>query len=301
MKNRSLSAAFVKSLFVPRADDSNKGDFGHVLVLAGSRGMTGAGVLCANAALRSGAGLVTLGMPEAALAAAHCRLRPEIMTLPLPEGEYHSLNRSALPPVIDHINKRRVSALAIGPGLGNNADVAALVKAILAAVKLPVVLDADGLNVLVRTAGGTPALGALRDSKASIVVTPHPGEFARLTGRTVEQVQANRGKNAAAFARDNKAVCVLKGRQTVITDGNDVFINTTGNPGMATGGAGDVLTGMIAAFVAQMRAPLCRNAALAAVYLHGLAGDIAARSLTEIALTAGDIIDTLPKALQTIE
>jgi NAD(P)H-hydrate epimerase len=301
MKNELLTPEMIRSLIVPRERSSYKGDFGHVLVLAGSRGMSGAAILCSNAVLRSGAGLVTLGTPETELLAVTSRLRPEIMTLPLPGGQHHSLDRSSLPLIIDYIEQRRISALVIGPGLGANGDAYALVREMLSMTGLPVVLDADGLSALSGDGCRNDCgIAALKDAKARIIVTPHPGEFSRLSGLSIEKVQEDRAGSAVKFARENGVICVLKGYNTIVTDGDAVFTNTTGNPGMATGGSGDVLAGMIGALLAQVKEPCLVNAAVAGTFLHGLAGDIAAGAKTEIGLIAGDIIETISDAIKTI-
>jgi len=301
MENDILTPDFVASLIAPREKDSNKGNYGHVLVLAGSRGMAGAAVLCANAALRAGAGLVTVGMPESIQPLMAGRLRPEAMTLPLPDGKYGSLDPAAFPLIMETIRDRRVSALVIGPGLGNNDDTYALVRKLVRFVALPVVIDADALNVFSRETTKDAIIESFADAKADIIITPHPGELSRLNGCSIDAIQADRPGAARAMAHEHCVVCVLKGYRTVVSDGRAVCVNPTGNPGMATGGSGDVLAGMIAALIAQVTEPKLFRAALAGVYLHGLAGDIAVRTTTEIALLAGDIIDFLPDALQKIQ
>jgi ADP-dependent NAD(P)H-hydrate dehydratase len=271
----------------PRAADAHKGDFGRVLVIAGSRGMSGAAVLCASAALRGGAGLVRLAVPESVLPLVAVA-NPCYMTVPLPEDSDGRLSVLALPMLLDAA--RWCTTLALGPGLGQSEDVSAVVLGVLGGTTVPLVLDADGLNAV------AAHLGTLTERKAPIVLTPHPGEFARLLGRSTADVQNSRQAMAIAFAAAHRAVVALKGQSTVVTDGRRVFINTTGNPGMATGGTGDVLTGLIAALLGQGLEPF--TAAQLGVYLHGLAGDLARDALGETSLISSDLLDYLPRAFQ---
>jgi NAD(P)H-hydrate epimerase len=271
----------------PRPADANKGTFGRVLVVSGSRGMSGAAILCAGAALRGGAGLVRLAVPEGILpivAAAN----PCYTTAPLPQNDRGRLSAAALPELLELVRGNTVAAL--GPGLGPSADVAALVAGVLEGTATPLVLDADALNVL---AG---RLDALRRHKGPAVLTPHPGEFARLLGRDIPTVQARREELAVRFADEHGVVLVLKGRGTVVTDGRAVYVNTTGNPGMATGGTGDVLGGLIAALIAQQLETFA--AARLGVYLHGRAGDLARQRVGEVSLIASDLLDFLPAAFR---
>lgn len=266
----------------PRRKDSNKGSYGHVLVVAGSKGMTGAPALCARGALRGGSGLVTAAVPAGEYRAVAGKLRPEAMLLPT--QSFTALKK--------FIVARKVSVVAVGPGLGAGSRAKSLVKQLFLIPGLRIVADADALNAL---AGES---GAFRNAKAELIITPHPGEMGRLVGKSVKAVQAARTATAKAFAEKNRLVCALKGSGTVVTDGKKVFVNTTGNPGMATGGSGDVLAGLTAALWAQVREPAALNAAAAAVYIHGLAGDIAAQKKTMVGMTAGDIAEALPAALR---
>jgi NAD(P)H-hydrate epimerase len=272
----------------PRPPDSNKGNFGRVLVVAGSRGMSGAAVLCASAALRGGAGLVKLAIPEEILpivAAAN----PCYLTAPLPQNDRGQLADRAEGELLSLAQANDV--LAVGPGLGRSPSLTALIFSLLAQVQNPIVLDADGLNALEHHTD------RLKRRSAPIILTPHPGEFARLLDTDVTTVQSQRQDLAVRFAGDHGAVVVLKGYGTVVTDGRRVYRNTTGNPGMATGGSGDVLTGLIAALLGQKLEPFA--AAQLGVYLHGLAGDIARDNLDEISLIASDLLDYLPRALRS--
>ena len=271
----------------PRPRDSNKGLFGSVLVIAGSRGMAGAAALCGAAALRSGAGLVKIATPSEVQPTV-ASFEPSYMAYPLPCDEDGSIQFAAARPVLERL-MNSVSVVAVGPGLGQSDDIRQLVKFLVTSTSKPLVIDADGLNALV---GQTDLLSGLTHP---VVLTPHPGEFARLTGATVADVQSDRIARAVGLAAlAQPLVVVLKGAGTVVTDGPRHYINATGNPGMATGGTGDVLTGVIAALLAQKLAPF--EAAQLGVYIHGLAGDIARDENGEIGLIAGDLVDALPDA-----
>lgn len=286
-----ITDRLVRDWWPRRIGSEHKGNFGRVLVIAGSRGMSGAAVMSAQAAARSGAGLVTLGVPAGIHDIAETKLT-EVMTFPLPQNERGTLSIAALAEIMDRA--ANCDVLALGPGLGASDEIAELVKEILLNIKIPCVLDADGLNVL---AGRTELLKAVQPD---LVLTPHPGEMSRLTGRTTEQIQNDRLGITAAKAAQWGSVTVLKGAGTVVAgpDGT-LFINNTGNPGMAAGGSGDVLTGIIAGLLAQGMPAL--QAAAAGVYLHGLAGDAAALDKGMAGLLAGDILEQLPAVLKTIE
>ena len=270
-----------------RKADSHKGDFGHILILAGSRRFSGAAVLSALAAMRAGAGRVTLGIPKS-LSTAIIRIKSkEVMILPLAETSQGSLSLSAYKEIKDFLKK--VDVLVIGPGLTDNKSTQELVRKVIKNIDLIKVIDADGLNAL---AGN---LKLLRNK--NIVMTPHPGEMARLLGKSIAVINKDRINLAKKFAKEHGLILVLKGHNTIVCDfkGNS-YINRTGNPGMASAGTGDVLTGIIAAFLGQGLDAFC--AAKYAVYLHGLAGDIAAREKSQISLIASDIIDRIPEAVK---
>lgn len=270
----------------PRPRDSNKGDFGRVLVVAGSRGMSGAAVLAGSAALRGGAGLVELGCPsyvQPIVAAGN----PCYMTTPLPADPVGGLAPDALESVLTRA--RHCDVVALGPGLGQGEGVRVVVQGVLEKVKQPVVLDADGLNAL----AAMPAWPD-RPADAPLILTPHPGEFGRLIEKSASAVQAARESLAVQFPQAPHIILVLKGHQTLVTDGRRLYTNDTGNPGMATGGTGDVLTGLIAALLAQGLQPF--EAAQLGVYLHGLAGDLARDERGEISLIATDLLAFLPAA-----
>jgi NAD(P)H-hydrate epimerase len=269
-----------------RPDDSNKGMYGTVLVVAGSRGMAGAAALVGAAALHSGAGLVRIACP-AEVQPTVASFEPSYMTLPIENDGDGLLRFKPARRAIERLLER-TDVLAVGPGLGQSSEIRELVHWIVEEIKLPTVLDADALNAL---AGQTNTLADLRHP---VVLTPHPGEFARLTGRSVREIQADREGHAAALAEADHLVVLLKGSRTVVTDGRRIYVNSTGNPGMSTGGAGDVLTGVIAALIGQ-KLPAFEAAQLGA-HVHGLAGDIARDENGEIGLIAGDIVDSLPDA-----
>jgi NAD(P)H-hydrate epimerase len=275
-------------LFAPRAADANKGTYGHVLVIAGARGKAGAAGMAGIAALKAGAGLSTVASAESAINVI-AGYAPEIMTEPLPETDGGSISSGALDDGSLERLLARKDAIACGPGLGTHPDTVKLVAHLATHATAPLVLDADALNGL---AGGQFGAGA-----GPRVLTPHPGEMARLTGRGVSEVQAHRVGTAREFAQQHGVWVVLKGSRTLIAapDGR-VFVNPTGSPAMATGGTGDVLTGLVAGFIAQTPHDL-GSAVLAAVWLHGRAGELAAADLGEKAVTATDLFTYLPEAM----
>jgi ADP-dependent NAD(P)H-hydrate dehydratase len=270
----------------PRDVAGNKGNFGRVLVVAGSRGMSGAGVLAAGAALRAGAGLVRLAVPQEILAIV-AAANPCYLTAGLDQNESGQVDPRALPALFDLAGKNDV--IALGPGLGSGPGVTQVVVRLLAGVDRPLVLDADGLNAVQNET-------ACLKRKQPLVLTPHPGEFARLVRSDVVRVQANREELATRFAAEHGVVLVLKGHGTIVTDGRRIYRNATGNPGMATGGTGDVLTGMIAAFLGQHLEAFA--AAQLAAYLHGVAGDLARDDLGEVSLIASDLLSYIPRAFR---
>lgn len=285
-----LEAGDVQPLFPPRPADAHKGSFGHLLVVAGSVGKTGAAQMAGRAALRSGAGLVTIACPlsqQPVIAA----LGMETMTEPLAETASQSLALKARERLLELA--ARVEALALGPGLSLDPETQALARELVQEVRRPMVVDADGLSAL---AGH---LDLLARAPAPRCLTPHPGEMARMLGTTVAEVQADRIEVVRAFCRRHRAYVALKGARTVVGEpGGKIFLNPTGNPGMASGGAGDVLTGMIGAFLARGMEPL--QALQAGVYLHGLAGDLARDDKGEEGLVAGDILEAVPAAIRRV-
>lgn len=261
-----------------RRHDAHKGSFGRVLIVAGSRGMSGAACLSGLGALRGGAGLVYLAVPCGILPIV-AAVEPSYLTHSLPEDEQGRLGETAVDQVLRSAADHDV--IAIGPGCGQSAALISLVKALYANLEQPLVIDADGLNALATLRENLPPAGGPR------ILTPHPGEFARLTGTDISHVQNHREALAAEFAATHSCIVLLKGAGTVITDGQRLAINQTGNEGMATGGSGDVLTGLIAAILAQGLPPF--EAAQLAAHLHGLAGDLAAEELSSPGLIASDL------------
>ena len=268
-----------------REPAAHKGQFGHVLVLAGSTGFAGAACLTAEGALRSGAGLVTLGVPESLLPVVAAKLTA-CMTHPFREVPGGAFALGALPDILGFAE--RCNVVALGPGIGRHCSTEKLVHALIRSLAKPLVLDADALNAL----EGEGAV--LKSARVPIVLTPHPGEMSRLTGLPAREIQARRAEVAAAFARERSVVVALKGHRTVVSDGTNIYVNETGNPGMASGGTGDVLTGMVAGLLAQGVEPFA--ATCLAVHLHGLAGDLAAAETGQCSLTATDLLACLGPA-----
>ena len=279
----------IGKLLGSRPRDSHKGDYGRVFILAGSRGMSGACVLTAQAALRSGAGLVTVGMPKS-LTNSLARRFAEAMTKPLPEMKSGTLSKRAFPLIMKFLGTQDV--LAIGPGLSQNRETQTLIRRIVLQATKPMVIDADGLNAL---KGHADFLNKL---KSAAILTPHPGEYGRLFGVRVPEGDRERRKQVLRTARRYGVIIALKGHHTVVASPQGkVYVNRTGNPGMATGGSGDVLTGVIAALLAQKKInPF--SAACIGVFIHGLAGDLVRKKKGEISLIAGDLVEVLPQVFQ---
>jgi ADP-dependent NAD(P)H-hydrate dehydratase / NAD(P)H-hydrate epimerase len=287
----TLEADAVAAQLQVRAPDTHKGTYGHVLIVAGGPGKTGAGALASMAALRTGAGLASFALPHSLNNAMEAKLT-EVMTIPLPESEPGVLGGEAAKRLMEWLEGK--SALILGPGIGTHPETVRCVHEILRRVRIPVVLDADGLNALATE----PA--SVGDIQAPLVLTPHPGELARLRRTTTAEIQANRLPAAQETAGAYKAVVVLKGAHTIVAEPEGrLYINLSGNPGMATAGSGDVLSGMIGALLGQGYTPSV--AAQVAVYTHGLAGDLAAAALGERSLIAGDLIEALPSAFRQLE
>jgi len=280
-----LTRATMRSLVTPRNADTHKGDYGRVLIVAGSLGKTGAAHLSALGALRSGAGLVSVATPSACLPIV-ASMGPEYMTVPIDE------NPDGLDPdAVDDLLESARDVLAIGPGLGQGSGTRAFIRALVDRATLPLVVDADGLNAF----AGEPDRLAGREGR-DVIITPHPGEMARLVGCTVEDLQADRIGIATDFAKRHKLYVVLKGYRTlVVTPDEKVFVNPTGCPGMATGGTGDVLAGMLGAWLAQLLD--AEAACKLAVYLHGSAGELADADNGEVSMTAGDLVDHIGDAI----
>jgi NAD(P)H-hydrate epimerase len=275
------------TLLPPRPADSNKGLYGKVLVIAGSRGMAGAAALSGASALRSGAGLVQVATP-AEVQPIVASFEPSYMTWPLPNDDDGLIDFDRARPLIEKM-LATATVVACGPGLGQSDGLRRLIHFLITKAGKPLLIDADGLNNLV----GQVEL--LASASHPVVLTPHPGEFARLSGLSINEIQADRVEQAAKFAASCRQTTVLlKGTGTVVTDGEKYYVNDSGNPGMATGGTGDVLTGVIAALLAQ-KLPAFEAASLGA-FVHGLAGDIARDQHGEVGMIAGDLVDALPDA-----
>jgi NAD(P)H-hydrate epimerase len=272
-------------LLPEREPGTHKGDYGHALIVAGSPGKAGAAILAARAAVRAGAGLVTAAVPEPILQTVDLG-SIESMSLGLPAGDGGQIAERAADLLLDAAEGK--TALALGPGLGQEPATAAAIRRIVLECPLPLVIDADGVNAFAGRAAD------LAGRKAETILTPHSGELGRLLGISTSQIQEDRVAAARGAAEETGAIVVLKGHLTLVASGAAVFVNPTGNPGMATGGTGDVLTGLIAGLLAQGLDAL--DATLVAVYLHGLAGDLAAGRLGEGSLAAGDLIEILPAA-----
>lgn len=282
MQFKELSHKDVLSLLPDRQADSHKGDYGRILLLCGSKGYTGAAALAAMGALRTGAGLVYLGVPESIYIIEAIKLT-EAIVFPLPDEE-GMFAATAAQQIISRLGG--MDAVLIGPGIGQSAGTSQVVKTVLSNFKGPVVVDADGINVL------KVHKDILRGRKAPTILTPHSGEFVRFTDRDCK----DRVNAAAQLAEELGAVLVLKGHETVITDAATCYINPTGNPGMAVGGSGDVLAGMIAALLGIGLAPL--EAAACGAWLHGAAGDLCAKEMGQYAMLPSDILNALPRLLK---
>jgi len=285
-----LTPEMIRNTLVPRPPDAHKGTTGHLLVVAGSPGKTGAAAMAAMAAMRAGAGLVTLGAPKSLNPVLASRFL-EAMTSDLPETLDGLLAESAFDKIMDLLSGKK--CLVFGPGVGISADIESLLKRILPFLSIPVVIDADGLNNLAGDAG------MLKTAGAPVILTPHPGEMARLMGVSVRRVQADRPACAREFAREYNLHLVLKGARTVMAhpDGK-VYINPTGNAGMASGGMGDILTGVIGGLLAQGYAP--EAATHLGVYLHGAAADHLAEQIGPIGFLAGDVMNAVPGQIKKL-
>lgn len=288
----SVDADEIKKFFPKRNPVSNKGDYGHVLSVCGSKCMAGAAVLAAKGAVRGGAGLVTVAFPDCAYPAISSKITSPLL-LPLKCNEEGTFSASSVSQILTAMKK--ATAIVIGCGLGVNRDTATVLYEVIKNAEVPVIIDADGINIISRN------INVLKAAKVPIILTPHPGEMSRLTGLSVKQIQADRIQTAVEFANKFNVTVVLKGANTVVAmpDEKSVLVNTTGNAGMSKGGSGDLLAGITGAFIAQgIHIP---DAVKMAVYLHGLAGDIAAEKYSMTAMSPSDTADCLPFALSTIE
>jgi len=275
------SIALVRTHCPPRKQNTHKGDYGRVLILAGAEGFTGAPALAAKAALRTGSGLIFTGVPRCVYPIVASKLdAPMVFPLADQDGK---LSPEGLSAILERL--QTADACLLGPGLGRSEDLDNLIPEIIRHCRCPLVLDADGINAV---AGH---IDVLRGAACPIVLTPHEGEFRRLT----REPETDRISGAQALARQTGCVVLRKGHETVITDGGEIYVNRTGNAGMATGGSGDVLAGILVALLGQKVPPL--QAAAAAAWLHGMAGDLAAVDLGQYAMGPDDLLDRLPRLL----
>ncbi len=291
IKRQLITTEWAKSKFLKRDANAHKGTFGHVLIIGGSPGMTGAVCLAAMGALRAGSGLVTIAMPNSLNSIVEQKLT-EVMTKPLPENSRGFLGFDAIEPILEISQKMDI--IAIGPGMGISEEGEAFLSELLKRIKKPIVLDADGLKLLGKIIDKTPDFIASLSSE--IILTPHPGEMAALISIKTEEIQKNRLKIAEAYAKKWGVNIVLKGSKTIVASANGrTYLNVTGNVGMSTGGTGDILTGIIASFMGQ--GMNIHTAAALGVFVHGLAGDKAVEEMGKYSLIAGDILDYLPRVL----
>lgn len=282
MYHQTITKEKIEELLPQRKLDTHKGDYGKILLLCGSRGYTGAAALSAKAALRTGAGLVFLGVPESIYAIEAVKLdEPVVFSLPDKNG---MLSCDAVNYILERLPN--MDALLMGPGLGQSSGTQAVILEVLKKFSGPVILDADGINVL------KPHKDVLRGRTSPTIITPHAGEFQRFGG----SINTDRVQAAAAMANDLGIIVVLKGHETVITDGKTYYVNSTGNPGMAVGGSGDVLAGIIVSLLGQGLMPL--EAAAAGAWLHGAAGDICAQEIGQYGMLPSDMIEVLPRLLK---
>ena len=282
-----ISYSCVKSAIKPRESETHKGDYGKIFIVAGSKGLTGAGIMASKSALRSGGGLITLGCCESLNSIFETALH-EVMTLPLSDNGA-SLTKICADEIIRKANES--SVIAFGCGLSNTQDIYNILKRIIREVNVPIVIDADGINALSRN------INILKSAKAPVILTPHIAEFSRISGLGIDEINSNIKNIASEFSVKYNVTLVLKGHNTIVaTSDGKVKTNILGNPGMATGGSGDVLTGLIASFIGQG----ISGAALCAVYVHSLAGDIAAGEKGEYGMTPTDIIENIPYAIKSI-
>ena len=279
-----IDSLTVGNIIPKRFDNSNKGNYGKVMIVSGSNGMTGSGCLCARASLRTGSGLAYLGVPSS-LASIYGEAVQEPILIPLDDDDSGYLSKNCKAKILENLKK--VDTIVAGPGLSVNSEIEDIINSIIINTEVPLVLDADALNAIAENTD------ILKELKAETVITPHPGEMARLTGMTVEEVQADRIKTACDFTKKWNVITVLKGSRTIVAlpDGT-IFINTNGNAGMSTAGMGDILSGIIASLIGQGVKP--SDAAIAGVYIHGAAGDAVAAKMGMHGMIASDVVEMLP-------
>lgn len=282
----------VSNLFKPRASTAHKGTFGHLLVICGSKGMVGAPVLAGSAALRSGAGLVTVAFPESAYIPVSSKLTETLM-MPLKENDEGTLSKDCIEKLIPSLDK--YSAIVIGCGLGVNEDTAAVLKAVISAAKVPVIIDADGINII------SQDISILQNASCDIILTPHPKEMSRLCGTRVELIESDRVSCAREFTQNHGVYLALKGSNTVVTEpySNKVYVNASGNSGLSKGGSGDVLAGLMGGFVAQ-GLPVT-DAVTAAVYIHGYTAEALSEKMSKSGMLPSDLVNELAYSMSVFE
>lgn len=287
-----LTAYDVSDMLPERQEDTNKGTYGHLLILAGSPGKSGAATLASEGALRVGTGLVTACVPSS-LNPVMEQKTTEVMTEPMPETDLGTFGKHSVQLALEMASEKRISALAVGPGMSTTDEAGEFLYEIIRRADRPIVLDADALTLISKN----PDI--LKKAKAPLILTPHPGEMSRLTGLSIPEIQADRITAALEFSKRYGVYLILKGARSVIaTPDGRASINTTGNPGMASGGTGDVLTGVVGGFLAQRLSP--EDAAKLGAFVHGAAGDVIANEIGEAGLTAGDLAEALPEAISIL-
>lgn len=287
---KTISKNDIKKNFQKRECNANKGTFGHQLNICGSYLMPGAAVICAKSALRTGVGLLKCAFPKSIYSVLTAHMTQPIFK-PLCENEDKTISIGSVNDIFEEL--KWADSVVIGCGIGNNDDTQVITDQVIKMSEVPVILDADGINAI------APFIDIVKDKKTQLIMTPHPGEMARLIGESVDYVQNHRIEVAKAFAEENDVIIVLKGANTIVTNGHDVFVNTNGNPGMAMGGSGDMLSGMIGSFVAQGIEPF--EAAKSAVFIHGMCGDITAGELSQRGMTVDDMISLLGALMSEFE
>lgn len=287
---KTLDLDYLKATLRPRPYNAHKGSMGTLFAVCGSYGMAGAQILSANAALRSGVGMLRVAVVKS-IYPIFTSAVPEAVCLPMAENVEGKFSAESLDVILE--NAEKADAVLLGCGLGACPDTEKITLALLTENKTPLVLDADGINCV------SKHIDVLGKKSCPVILTPHPGEMSRLTGKTVGEIEASRQETAEAFSRKYSAVTVLKGADTIVTDGRQSFISYAGNPGMAVGGSGDVLAGITGAFLAQKYTPL--ESACTAVFAHGTAGDHARDELGEISMLPRDIPNYLKEVFKSVE
>lgn len=285
-----ITQEFVKHNMPARPDDANKGTMGTLLNISGSYSMAGAAILSSLSALKSGVGLLKVALPQSIYSIVASAVY-EAVFIPVVDSENGTLDINSIDYLLDIANHS--SAVMLGCGLKLCDDTVRFVRAFVPACTTPMLIDADGINAL------SANIDVLKDTSSKVILTPHPKEMSRLTGLSVDYINTNRVEVAESFAREYSVIVVLKGRDTVVTDGIKTYINPTGNSGMAKGGSGDVLSGIIGSLMAQGVGAF--ESACVGVYVHGLSGDIASKQLSKIAMLPRDIVEYLPQAFKSIE